>query len=424
MTAAWLTVVTIADHTWSIEQNLEDGADADVVTALDDLRFGWALPAGLYPAQPAAMTAEFALNIPSFPDYGALGKGDPVTIEIHVPAAGPVVAGFYGRATDLTAQPRNELVDDTVTTGGVTLDVVAVDYTVDVREAPNYRFSGAGGFDEAHIVVDEAFQAACGGLLSGSLGTIPPQWVIPIPPSETYQIPDEATSPAAMIDTLLLESVSTDSGERMIIAPLLDPDGALVSGRQFTLDVVTQPPDRDVVDHLLDADAVDGEIAWTSIKGDAPTQVVVVEDYAHVMGAADVPGAPTPYVVSTITSANSETVNDHAQALAEFYVPTDLVDLAWQVKSFTWLLELLTADELDTFPVELFPQWKLDEGDAGRSACYGRRIWVTNIDPTVTPYPDGPVSGLLVGTTVRIREGFLEFELALRAVRHHDTIPA
>lgn len=423
MTAAWQVAIAVGEHSWLIEQDLEEEVGRADATVLDDLRFGWAMAGNPYPAQPDAMSAEFSLSLPNFVDYGDLAKGDPVAITVSVPAGGVVAASFYGRVTDLTAKPRDTKEDED--DDGVTLDVVAVDYTVDPAEhrvPPGPAVIPGDGIFE-YDVLQTGFFNGYGDVLPGDVDGIPDLWTSPtdVEVPEPFLLEQRARLQVAAV---LAQAVNTTTGTRMILSPLIAFGELPSSGRLFTLDTIQPYPDRDdAYDVLIDADTVDLAIAWTQVKGDAPDRVLVTYGESNLQTVATRSGATEPYVDIALQLQLNDDETTRADEIAGYYLPVDDLDNQWQVKSITWFVDQLDEDELAAFPATLFPQWTAAEGDPDRSACYCQRIWVHNVEPTVQPYSVGPFSGLQVGATARIRDGLLSIDLALRAARHHGSVP-
>jgi hypothetical protein len=426
MTAAWSCGIEVGDYTWVIEQNVDEEL-ADAPTVLDDLRLGWSMPTnGLYPTQPDAMSAELALNLPAFADYSDIVKGDPVAITLQVPADGPIVASFYGRVTDATANPRDSKPDEDA--GGVTLDLAAIDYTVDPTEQRIFGATVVATPLYEYDVLQSAFYNGYGGALPGDVDGKPDLWGDTIPDTVVptdYFVPADPTQtkrPDEQVAAVLQQAIDpTDFGPaRLILSPLIVFRRLPTSGRRFTLDTIYRSTAPDAATILVsDAAAVDMAVAWHQTKGDAPDRVVATYGPSNLQTVATASGATTPYIDLPLQLQLEDSNGARADDVAEFYLPVDSDDSQpWQAKSLSFFVDQLDPSILADFPTTLFPQWwNTTEGDFDRGFCYNAWIQVVNVEPTVHPSGDTAFYGRLVGAEARIRDGLVEFDLALRDVR-------
>lgn len=418
MTAAWSCAVVVGEHTFLVEQAIDEEV-ADAPAVLDDLRFGWSMPTnGLYPTQPDAMSAEFALNLPVFSDYSDLAKGDPVQIELRVPADGNIVASFYGRVTDATARPRDRREEDE--DGGVTLDVVAIDYTVDPAEQRGPETGVLNDPLYEYDVLQSAFFNGFGGVLPGDIDGIPTLWTSPtdVVVPDTILVGPDRLRAFEQVAAMLQQAVNSTAGTRMILSPLIVA-GELPSGRRFTIDTIEAHPET-ALDFILDASAVDMDVTWQQVKGDAPDRVVATYGPSSLQAVATMTGATEPYVDIPLQLHLPDAAGARAAEVAAWYLPLDLAELGWQVKALTFYVDQMDPETLLTFPGVLFPRWFWDEGEPERADCYNAQIVVFGADATVVPEAifSSYFGGYLAGATAQIRDGLLSFDLALRAVQH------
>lgn len=438
-----VTFVRLGDHYWT-EQTMKGEVD-DETRILAGLSVGWSLNGTLYPAQPQPMTATLSVNLPAFTDGSDLLEGDVAAIEIYLADddwVGPAPAGlpllpmvsFYGRITDLKAKPRSLNGSDpaAVARPGVTLDVVAVDYTVDVAEAPPYPVSDGSASVDAWSVLDTLWSHACGGSLHSTGlwwgGTEAGSAIWP----QTGWI-----NSRAVIDQILLEEIDVPGSQRMIMAPLVPNSlrdyaagvplvggvgpGELHAGRAFTLDTVGVPGDG--VDEVVAASVIRRDIGWTQVKGDDPNVATVSYQYAGATETLNVyaTGAVAPFTFQPITlDIEDDVTGTVAAQVGAFYVGDPVNDDDWQIDAVTILPHLISGPDL-IFPV-LFPHWELDERPAAesvaRAACYSRRIEITGIRPDLVPFTETAIRGVLFGASVVIENGKPAVTLTLRRMRH------
>lgn len=396
----WHADITVGAHSWSIDE--DTGEVPDAVNVLDGLTFGWALADALWPAQPAAMTASMGINVPNFADVSDVAEGDPVAIEVTLTSASDGVwASFYGRVTDAQAVPRPGK------RHGVTLEVTAVDYTIDIAEGVPADWAGGGGTAADWAIVNAAFVNGCGGALpiTGGFGAAPDLWSGPLGLELT---PPGLTTPKVAIDAGLLSAVNLNGtndgpGRRMIVSPLIGSDGLLpATGRQFTLDTIDLSSSQSIA---ADGDHIARAITWTRVKGDSPTQIVVTFG-GGLTWTSTRAGADTPYVTQQVDTwlAFAPSSALQVEAIGTFYLPQDS---PWQVKTFDWLLYKLDDATLDALP-RMFPNWRGAEGaDFSRWTCYAAQVVPTGLDDTCTPDGADGFTSQLIGASLSITGGHI-----------------
>jgi hypothetical protein len=365
-------------------------------------------------------TASLGINVPDFTsDVSALAEGDPVVIDLTILSEGepsydiddnPVyntTATFYGRISDLQAVPRDGR-------NGVTLSVVAVDYTVDLRTLEVWA-PGAGPW------VQDAFLEQ---LWDDRIGTAFPTWYSSLG-SNAIDPPVDNRNVGDVIDAELIQAAGFTLGEpthRAIIAPNIDPfTRRLDTTQEWAFDMVYKESPTDpypVPCHLIEK----GSLVWLYSKAGDTNSVTVVSETGS--GDAIHPGVTLRRVVNldvTLTDPDLDW-------LAELYLP-DPVPSMWRVDGFRFHPTRGSGMDAEDLPHGLMPRWEVPPvTDAGhdeldlteRSSCYGRPIELVDVPWHVNPLAvdDDPelttVTGRLWGASVTVVGGHVMFDMQLR----------
>lgn len=407
----------LGDHHWDIESNPTPGPLTDDLLVLDGLRFGWSMPQGLWPQQPDPMVAAVAVNVPDARDIADLAEGDPVAIEVtlHPDDTEPTFA-FYGRITDLQATPRGG--DRT----GVTLSVVAVDYTTDMAEVTfvSTVATTSSVVDVLENVWDD------GGL--GDFPTFPTLFGF----SDLDLIgTDDILTAQQIVTQQLLQTIGFSGfspARRIILAPNIDPiTRRPTTSQPWMFDVVSKF--AEVAEFEIPSSAVELDSArWRFQKGTGPTRVEATGPWIPL----DFVYAEHSGVTRHVTERVSTTLqhDTDGQAVADFYLPTDEVS-RWQLDTFRYLLTRAEDDDddLEAFYQGLMPYHTGPTGDPdGRAACYGHPIAVTNIPAHLVPIDiDGAgeeitVFGRLCGVELTISGRHVALDIQLRQTTIEDVI--
>lgn len=411
---------------WTLDhQPAVDGAPAKVtdgVRVLDGVRFAWSHPdSPLWPLQPNAMTAALALTVPDFDDEPWMEEGAPVAIVVDV--LGVEKFRFAGRLTDGTAVGRTGRT-------GVTLSIVAVDYTVDPGEWTEVAAIPNGGVDR--VLLTNLWAVT-------DLGDFP-TW--PTPDSNVAGL--NVGDVRGTIDDVLLttchgtydtppdppvEWAADSSPVRTIFAPQIDP----ATGRPPT----TGP--RWAFDHVwnnapaprltIDASRIDkGALTWARNKRTQPSILTVIGgtptgDSEPVGTLADfAPFAVRKWGVDVGNKLDTVTIDiTRVAEILYYYLPTQ-PDRGWALPAVRWHLTRNRTDDevaalLVALPDTLFPRWDLPEGDPDRAAYCQRLVELTGIATDLNPYSADPYPNIvapLAGCVLTIQRGHIVLDLTLR----------
>lgn len=443
--------VRVPGFEWTFVEDPDSGEVADGVTVLSGLRMGWAMKGPLWPRQPEPMTASIEVNLPTFedwtsghPDLAGAADGAFLAIEVKVDEDDELpVARFYGDITDFKATPR-------VTAPGVILSVVAVDYTVRVSEEYHPQFVWAD--DATPTTTEEIFNRIDGLFPLGDqtgYGEHSSQvrWLVGL----TTEIDDaylNLDAPLGMSTRDLLDKILDisvwDSGPgdvgRFVFAPMVIPVGETRHGERFdgvgivtpsgvfyTFDVVKADPTDLPVLWELDAGAVElDSIEWTNVKGGEVATVTTTGwgGTNQNMTASPVPGA-TGDTVANLNVIEHLEVN--AQTVGDWYADRAFTS-PWQLTRLVIPVTrvLKAGGDLGTVtgaPLQLTPDWTLEEEADYRGACYSTGLQIANVDPSVTPDGGSLIEGIVTGCEIRVDDLGLAFELALRQVGVGIVIP-
>lgn len=432
-------------RTWSFTPAADPDDDtADVLTVLDGLEFGWAMPDGpLWPLQPEPMDCQLMMSVPDFPELDNLTDGASLCVFVWTDAASDDLANFefIGDVTDLDATPRGDQLP------GVTLSLVAVDTSVRTRELQR----PAGDFPAIDVLALDHDQLAI--LWTWWTGqTFQTEWWTTI--KRTTRLPSGSTF-RDVADQLLLQSTGgTSSGEgheatdtdptprRMIVAPYVDwveqsPPGP-----------VNDPP---TVQHVLDtivatqaapdpwlvpaAAVLRSSLRWSRSKGqraryinttgwghpDFTTDGQVYTAEVAVYGDEDYISADVP-----VTFGGADDGTDSLDALYAAVATANLYAAPWarwRVQQLTILVDRSGIGP--DVPMTLMPRHRYAPGTTERAAAYSAYVIVDDFPTPAHPTPAPPpadlmapgmtrVEGVLVGARVRVEARRLELDVKLR----------
>lgn len=402
MTLSYRVVVNLGALTWDISHG--DGALPDEDDVLDNLSFGWSMPEGLWPMQPEPMTATLALNVPTFTsDVHDLVEGDTCSILVFLTDEDGFhetqTAAFYGRITDLQARPRSRR-------DGVTLSVVAVDYTVDLVELPTWAPSGV---TDIPTTLEQ--------LWDDRIATAFPTWPGPFEfgTPDTAPVADAQDVPTRIANELAQAVAPIDATptHRLILAPLIDDTTNTLDATQaWTFDRVYKPPNTDAYSIACDRIEKDS-FEWLYSKQSWPNYVEVIGPSATETASH---AAPTPRIARlTVTLVDSADVAD----VAAFYLP-DPTPSGWRLNTFRFHATRGSGIVIDDAPFQAFPQLHLLPDTAERSSCYGQPIVITDVPNHLNPLADGEpeetshVEGRLTAASVTVQGGHVFFDFQLR----------
>lgn len=127
MSGKFRVELTVGSYSWTATETTKPASPG----VLDGLRFGWRIPEGDYSTamQPEPMTASFGLVADDVATYADLAKGQNVGIKVwtHGRSGGTPEYSFYGRVSDLEAEP--------IKGGRIVYSLTAVDYNGDLGDA-------------------------------------------------------------------------------------------------------------------------------------------------------------------------------------------------------------------------------------------------------------------------------------------------
>lgn len=399
---SYRVTVDLGALSWDISHG--DGALDDADEILDNLSFSWSMPEGLWPTQPNPMTATLGINVPDFTSgVSDLVEGDPCAIQFYFTDDDglheTLTASFYGRITDLQANPRSRR-------DGVTLSVVAVDYTVDMAELDPW--APAPGTWTAPTLLEQ--------LWDDRITSDFPTWdtslgLMSIDP----QLDDRP--PSEVIAFELVQNIGTTLGEpthRAILAPNIDfSTGTLDTTQEWAFDMIYKDSPEDP--YTIPCDRVEKEsLTWLYSKQTGPNAVFVVGPEGYGTGSAAHPGI-THRRLETIDA----TITDSLDPVAEFYLP-DPTPSGWRVDTFRFHTTRGAGIHIDDVPAMLFPSWTLSPGSPDRSSCYGHPIILSDVPWHVNPLASGPtpetsdVTGRLTGASFTVAGGHVFLDLQLR----------
>lgn len=394
---------------------------SDGINVLAGLRFGWSMPSdALYPLQPNAMTAAFAITIPDFVDAPWMSEGAPVSVKVDI--LGVQFASFHGRVTDALAKPRDKR-------PGVTLSIAAVDYTVDPGEWNYVGVISTGGDDDE--LMESIWDVT-------DLGDFPAWPTLPSP-----VLASNVANVRGTIDEVLLTTgqgtdatifeIPAEWGDttpmvRAIFAPVIAPNGRPPeSGPRWAFDPLWRETPAPAL--VIDANRLErGSLSWGRNKRTQPNRITVVggTPIGETSPVAEVSetnpfGArgwgPDVAASLSIVSLNATRVAD----VLAYYLPP-FPTRGWALPTVRWhLTKERDDDDLETFlaglPSNLFPRWDLDEGDAERSAYCQRLVELVNVVDDLNPYADDTYPDIvapLSGIQLTIQGGEITLDLTLR----------
>lgn len=399
MVTTYTVDVTIGAHSWTFER--AEGEVEDTFTVLDGLTFGWSMPAGLGPQQPDPMIAAAVLSVPEFLAAADIDQGTPVALEVRFdPDAEDPTFAFYGSITDATAQPRQ------LPLPGVTLSLIAVDYTVDPGDLEDWSYGSVGFAVKGYAqLLTQLFadRPALGAL---------PTWPLADTNGPTVGTSDSAASVLDTIRSVLMVSVDEFSTRRVILAPLI-ADG-LPSIPRYAFDQVLKEPasswdihvnniDRRTLKWKRNRRRLFNTLEATGADGDGPLSVLV-----------SWPDAGNKVITERLTTISGEV--GQLEDVADFYLPSPDDAGSWALDQFTILLsETLDDTALVALPLDLMPRWNLAQLELARSSCYSKYVTVSGLSADLNPFADSPVlRGVLDAATVTINGGNVSLETRLR----------
>lgn len=429
--------VRTSGYEWTFTEDPDHGELVDGITVLAGMRIGWAMPGPHWPRQPEPMTGTIEVNVPDFGAYGQVraAENDFLAIEVKLDAADEVcLAQFYGDITDYKAIPRDGQ-------EGVTLSLVAVDYTVRLRDElrPQFILADDGNLYPDQDIIGFMWDRGDETGLGDALSSTP--WPVAIPPRATDHSylnldgPIPTTVPD-MIETIL-DAAVFDSGipgdlGRAVLQPLVVPEtdpthhgerigGPVVSitGAYYVLDVVFADPDLLPVMWEIGADIVYlDDIEWSNVKGRTLGNVTTTGVGGDSLARTDSPVAGA----TSLTSSNVPVILQNtidAQGVSDWYAARAGFE-PWQIDRLVIPVTRVLADGGDLTPpaagLRLFPDVTAVETDAERRGwAYSTGLRIVGVDDTVTPDGLGAIEGIIVGVecTVDPIEG-LTLEVALR----------
>lgn len=363
--ADYRVVVRLGDRTWDVLAG--DAPDYGPTLPLD---FGWDVPdASLgFPAQPDAETCPLTLITATGADMAGVDIGTSMRVSIYTSSSTTArpLATFRGRVSDLEAEPHDL---------GLSWQLLGVGYTSFDLGAARQVGTGAwpqeSGDDRAARVMAEAGMP---GWASDPIGTV---WEARNP---------APTSAADVMRQISDAAVTTDGGafdptRRVLVHPITDADGELVSGSPFAGKAVVRRVDA--LD-FLDAGVVNRRTTWRRSKFLDGRWVKI-----------DHPGGPTTY-------GDTRGPGYPAQSVAI----TDPAELARMVLDTTPGYRWLTGQPLrlelwaDDANLAIVRQWFYRDPDSSPFPWSGRAVVIQRAVQT----PDGSTTyaGMLCGARLRL----------------------
>lgn len=407
-------------QSWTLDHDPAGGLVTDGLHVLDGLSTGWSAPESpIGPLlQPNPMTAALAITVPDLSEADApwMGEGSPVAITVAL--LGTVKCRFYGRLTDASATPRPGRT-------GVTLSIIAVDYTVDPGEWNGVIDSGPVAAIDRDVL-ESLFET------SSTLGDFPPWHTTPAAAYSTEFVNVPATIAEMLFSTAapgpgVPGGWGPTTGVRQIFAPLIDPTTGTppTVGPRWAFDLLwnDQPAPRLVVD----ANRVErSSLTLVRNKATQPTILTltgraILEDPVPTATGTTPFGArpwgPEVALELNTPSADSDRVADNLA----YYLPSR-PERGWRIPTLRWQLTRERDDDdlaavLADLPDNLFPRWDLDDADPDRAAYYQRRVEVLNVPDDINPYADDAhpeIVAPLAGVDLTIAGGHIALDLTLR----------
>lgn len=242
MSGKFRVELTVGSYAWTVTETTKPASPG----VLDGLRFGWRIPEGDYSAamQPEPMTAYFGLVADDVATYADLAKGQNVGIKVwtHGRSGGTPEYSFYGRVSDLEAEP--------IKGGRIVYDITAVDYLGDLADATvgtsNWSSPTRYGDSEDMLtrlgrIFDEAGHGAAFGPTFGE----------PVDPMTHVSFDPRSGSPVKALDIIrdyLRHTITmfkpyaatgpyTHQNKVRIVAPYANENGLVdASGAHFAID--------------------------------------------------------------------------------------------------------------------------------------------------------------------------------------------
>lgn len=234
----------VGTYSWTVTQDTKPASPG----VLDGLRFGWRIPEGDYSTgmQPEPMTAAFGLVADDVATYADLAKGQNVGIKVwtHGRSGGTPEFSFYGRVSDLDAEP--------IKGGRTVYSLTAVDYDADLADATvgTSNWSSGGRYSSSEDMrtrLGRIFDEAGHGAAYGH-----PLGFEPLDPLDLSHFGPRNESPAQALDLVrdylrhtitmfcpyLADGPRTHQNTVRIVAPYADENGLIdtASGAHFAID--------------------------------------------------------------------------------------------------------------------------------------------------------------------------------------------
>lgn len=434
--------VDAGPYSWTCTEGDEPGFGL-----ADGLTLRWQVDSeSLRPSQPSPLTAQFSLVLDDLADLADLELGSPVAITVTLDTATPAdsTSRFYGRVSEMTAEPRTMRLPGRGSTPIMLVDVAAADYTADLAEI---RVG-------ATAMVSQQTQYRVENILNrADLG--PATWT-PLPTGGGAVVDRRDPDPQAalnLVNEYLDQYVVEDESQndvglfRYIIAPDYNPTdqrhvGWQLSGLGHRID--TEDPDARLPGRLvrdpdsglvilevpadpstaaLDACTVDLGVEWNRYKARTVNTVVVAGNYAPF----ETPQNPDGTGAVTVTNRRrgQPTISEQVEVslrypyaatlLGSFHLPDDTaVRDSWSLDTITWHLHADPAGR--AHPPPLFHDHSL----IGTGPNVYVRPWViVGIPPEQCPSPNGWYVGQPLSVSLDLTAGrpTVTVELAYGAPR-------